>query len=101
MGYRLTAVSHSSRHGGAGSLLDSRQPTLTEVPCSRSGSRHSRCQPRSFASGSATVSQPFVEAFRKGYASWGAEGQNIGIEYRFAEERRDRLTDLAADAPVL
>src|SRR2546430_10535742 len=50
------------------------------------------------APGSATVSQPFVEAFREGLRELGlVEGQNIVIDYRFAEGRYDRLPDLAAE----
>src|SRR2546430_4131271 len=50
------------------------------------------------APGSATVSQPFVEAFREGLRELGlVEGQNIVIDYRFAEGRFDRLPDLAAE----
>src|SRR6266480_2114362 len=48
--------------------------------------------------GSATVSQPFVEAFREGLRELGlVEGQNIVIDYRFAEGKYDRLPDLAAE----
>src|SRR6266566_5038504 len=48
--------------------------------------------------GSATVSPPFVEAFREGLRELGlVEGQNIVIDYRFAEGRFDRLPDLAAE----
>ena len=48
--------------------------------------------------GSATVSQPPVEAFREGLRELGlVEGQNIVIDYRFAEGRFDRLPDLAAE----
>ncbi|OFZ84212.1 MAG: hypothetical protein A2W21_01385 [Betaproteobacteria bacterium RBG_16_66_20] len=38
------------------------------------------------------------EAFRQGLRDLGwVEGKNIGIEYRFAEGRNDRIPDLAAD----
>ena len=49
------------------------------------------------STGSATWN-PFVEAFRQGLreAGW-IEGQNIAIEYRYAENRFDRLLDLAAE----
>ena len=47
---------------------------------------------------SATVSQRPVEAFREGLRELGlVEGQNIVIDYRFAEGRFDRLPDLAAE----
>jgi len=48
--------------------------------------------------GSSTVSSRPVEAFRQGLRGLGwVEGQNIVIEYRFAEGRYDRLPELAAD----
>jgi len=48
--------------------------------------------------GSSTVSSRPVEAFRQGLRGLGwVEGQNIVIEYRFAEGRFDRLPDLAAE----
>jgi putative ABC transport system substrate-binding protein len=41
---------------------------------------------------------PFLDAFLQGLRALGwVEGQNIAIEYRFAEGRLDRLADLAAD----
>jgi putative tryptophan/tyrosine transport system substrate-binding protein len=41
---------------------------------------------------------PFVDAFLQGLRELGwMEGQNIAIEYRFAEGRLDRLPDLAAE----
>ena len=50
------------------------------------------------SSGSATVSNPNLEAFRQGLRELGwAEGQNIVIEYRSAEGRVDRLPALAAE----
>jgi putative ABC transport system substrate-binding protein len=50
------------------------------------------------AGGSATANPSFAEAFRQGLRELGwVEGQNIAIEYRFAEGRLDRLPDLAAE----
>ncbi len=41
---------------------------------------------------------PFVEAFRQGLRDLGyTEGQNIAIEYRWAEDRPERLPALAAE----
>src|SRR5262249_10941714 len=41
---------------------------------------------------------PYPEAFRRGLRELGwVEGQNIVIDYRFAEGRNDRLPDLAAE----
>ena len=40
----------------------------------------------------------FVEAFRQGLRDLGwVEGQNVTIEYRWAEERTERLAELAGD----
>src|SRR5215467_10334618 len=49
-------------------------------------------------SGGSSTGQPLHDAFRQGLRALGyIEGQNIIIEYRYAEGKRDRLSDLAAE----
>ena len=51
-----------------------------------------------FSAGSPSSAPHLLEAFRKGLRELGGvEGQNIVVDYRFAEGRFDRLPDLAAE----
>src|SRR5689334_10035026 len=48
--------------------------------------------------GSAEGADHLLAAFRQGLAELGyIEGQNLAVEYRWAENHQDRLADMAAD----
>src|SRR3979411_1571292 len=51
-----------------------------------------------YLSGGSSTLTHLIDAFRQGLRELGwVEGQNIVIDYRFAEGRFDRLPDLAAE----
>ena len=48
--------------------------------------------------GTPSAQAPYIEAFRQGLRDLGyIEGQNIAIEYRYAQEKLDRQPALAAE----
>jgi len=63
------------------------------------GARATKVYRLGYLSSSTSTSNPrTVEAFRQGLRELGwVEGQNLAIEYRWAEGRFDRLPDLAAE----
>jgi ABC transporter substrate binding protein len=62
----------------------------------RNSSKNCAC--RFFGGSSASAYSRFVEAFREGLHNLGyAEGQNISIEYRYGQGKRERLPELSSD----
>ena len=66
--------------------------------CRRTRSRQEKVFRIGFLDISASGSAVLVDAFRQelGKLGW-IEGKNIAIEYRFAEQKNERLPELAAD----
>ena len=70
-------------------------PLETEAQQARRASRIGLLSPSSLSD---PRTRAFVEAFRQGLRDLGwVEGQNMTIEYRWAEERTERLPELARD----
>jgi len=68
--------------------------------CSSADAQHPKKIPRMgwLSTGSPSVALPYKEAFRQGLRDLGyVEGQNITIEYRYAEGLYERLPNLAAE----
>ena len=70
-------------------------PLTGEAQQARKAARIGFLSPSSLAD---PRTRSFVEAFRQGLWELGwVEGQNVTIEYRWAEERTDRLPHLARE----
>jgi len=79
----------------AGALLTSLLTTPSLVDAQSTGNMR---RIGFLAGGSSAVAAPNVDAFRTGLRDLGwVEGQNLMIEFRFAEGRFDRLPDLATE----
>ena len=72
--------------------------SVSPVPAAQQPGKAHRVGFLSASSPSDARSQRFLEAFRQGLRELGwVEGQNIAIEYRWAEGKYDRLPGLAAE----
>jgi putative ABC transport system substrate-binding protein len=74
-------------------------PALLAAPLAVEAQQSTRVRRIGFLSAAtSSVSSPALDAFRQGLRELGwVEGQNIVVDYRFAEGRSDRLPDLAAE----
>jgi putative ABC transport system substrate-binding protein len=71
---------------------------LLAAPLAAEGQRAAKVARIGYLSSSSATTSRVVEAFRQGLREFGwVEGQNIVIDWRFAEGRFDRLPDLAAE----
>ena len=72
--------------------------SLLGVPRATRAQQPSRRRIGYLDSGSAAADRPYVEAFRQGLRDLGwIEGQNIAIEFRYAEGKFERLPTLATE----
>jgi putative tryptophan/tyrosine transport system substrate-binding protein len=81
-----------------------RRELMLLLACAMAAPRTLRAQQKAIpvigflGAGSTGPYAPYVGAFRQGLSGTGyVEGQNVAIEYRWAEGRYDRLPALAAD----
>lgn len=86
------------RRRGFGALLGGMTTASILRPSRSSAQQKARPVVGYLNAGSPATAVPYVEAFRRGLGETGfVEGQNLTIDFRWAEGRYDRLPALAAD----